>query len=182
MGRPKSFIREEVIEQAMETFWLKGYAATSLSDLTEVTGLNKKSIYNEFGSKQELFNLALEQYNRSKEKQIASLLKEPMGKQNVISYLNLIGKDTDKRGCLLALSINESESLEQDAKLGVKKDFKGLKDLIYKNLRVDFKESRAQSLSLLVSSMMFSTAGLGKLRTSKKEVESMLNEIINLLD
>ena len=115
MGRPKNFEREDVIQQAMEVFWLKGYAATSLSDLTDITGLNKKSLYNEFGSKQELFKIALDHYNGSKEHQIQLLLKEPLGKQNVINYLEDLARSTSKRGCLMALSINESELLEQDA-------------------------------------------------------------------
>ncbi|MCP4915003.1 MAG: helix-turn-helix transcriptional regulator [Oligoflexia bacterium] len=181
MGRPKNFEREDVIQQAMELFWLKGYAATSLSDLTEATGLNKKSLYNEFGSKEELFNIALNAYNQSKLRQIELLTEEPFGKQNVINYLEDVAQTSSKKGCLMTLSIHESELLEKEAKLDVQKSFKGLQGLIFKNLSVDYDKKKAKSLALLMSSMIFSIASLGKLKVDKKEIKSMIKELIILL-
>lgn len=46
----------------METFWAKGYEATSLSDLMAATGLHKGSIYKAFGDKHSLFIKALKRY------------------------------------------------------------------------------------------------------------------------
>jgi AcrR family transcriptional regulator len=181
MGRPKNFKREDVIQKAMEIFWLKGYAATSLSDLTEATGLNKKSLYNEFGSKQELFEVALEQYNASKSNQVQILLKEPLGKQNVISYLNEMAGTVSKRGCLLSLSINETELLEETANQEIRKSFEGVQGLIFENLKNDYSKKKAESLTLLMSSMLFSTAGLGRLEVDKKDIKSMIDELVVLL-
>lgn len=36
----------------MRTFWDRGYDGTSLSDLTEATGVGRQSLYLEFGDKQ----------------------------------------------------------------------------------------------------------------------------------
>jgi TetR/AcrR family transcriptional repressor of nem operon len=55
MARPKSFDREEVLESAMAVFWRKGYAATSIRDLVEATGLNPGSLYDTFDDKHSLF-------------------------------------------------------------------------------------------------------------------------------
>lgn len=46
--------RSYIIEQTAEIFNKKGYAATSLSDITKVTGLTKGSIYGNFESKEEV--------------------------------------------------------------------------------------------------------------------------------
>ncbi len=46
--------RQHILEQAAQVFILKGYHATSYSDLTAATGLEKGGIYNHFGSKDEL--------------------------------------------------------------------------------------------------------------------------------
>lgn len=182
MGRPKNFERENVIQQAMELFCLKGYSATSLSDLTETTGLNKKSLYNEFGSKHELFKIALTAYNASKDHQVELLTKKPLGKQNVVDYLEDLAQSASSRGCLLSLSILERELLEQEIKLDIENSFNGLQNLIFQNLKKDYGKKRAQSLSLLMSSMMFSTAGLGKLGIENKEISLMVDELVSLLN
>lgn len=181
MGRPKAFIREEVIENALLVFWTKGYAATSLSDLVDITGLNKKSLYNEFGSKHELFKVVLDKYGQKKSHQVKILTKEPLGKKNVINYLNDLADSVDPKGCLLSLSISERDLLEKDVKNDVKKKFKGLQVLIYENLKNEYSEQKANSLSLLISSMMFSTASLGKLRVDKKEIKLMIKELVSVL-
>ncbi len=46
--------REYIIEKAAPIFNRKGYAGTSLTDLTEVTGLTKGSIYGNFENKDEI--------------------------------------------------------------------------------------------------------------------------------
>jgi len=47
-------MRKEIIQAAYEEFSEKGYSA-SLSDIVEVLGLKKQSLYNYFDSKEELF-------------------------------------------------------------------------------------------------------------------------------
>ena len=62
MPRPKSFDRDEVLEQAMNLFWDFGYGATSIQDLENHLGINRVSLYREFGSKHDLFLAALDKY------------------------------------------------------------------------------------------------------------------------
>lgn len=64
MGRTKSYDREELVGRAMQLFWLRGYQGTSTADLVSHLGVNKFSLYAEFGSKQALYDLALERYDR----------------------------------------------------------------------------------------------------------------------
>lgn len=184
MGRNKNYDRTEVIEIAMETFWLKGYSSTSLSDLTEHTGLNKKSLYNEFGSKEELFNIALDHYNQKRGSQVELLRREPLGFQNIIDFFKKLANDTDKRGCLLALSINERELLEKDATKSVRDSFQGLKKLIELNLphTSDKERENSKALALFLSSQMFSIAGLGKLKVDKKEILKSVEVLLKSLE
>ena len=49
------------MERARDIFWAKGYAATSLDDLAEATGLNRPSLYAAFGDKHALYLRALEE-------------------------------------------------------------------------------------------------------------------------
>jgi AcrR family transcriptional regulator len=62
MGRPKRYDRDDVLVAARDLFWERGYEATSVSDLERRTGLNRSSLYQEFGSKHDLFEAALDCY------------------------------------------------------------------------------------------------------------------------
>lgn len=62
MGRPRKFDEEQVLVEAMFTFWQKGYEATSLKDLENATRLPTSSLYNSFGNKEDLFIKSLEYY------------------------------------------------------------------------------------------------------------------------
>lgn len=57
--------RSFIIERTAEVFNKKGYAGTSLSDLTSATGLTKGSIYGNFQNKEEVA-LAVFEYNCSR--------------------------------------------------------------------------------------------------------------------
>lgn len=57
--------RQFIIETTAGIFNMKGYAGTSMSDITEATGLTKGSIYGNFGNKEDVA-LAVFDYNHSK--------------------------------------------------------------------------------------------------------------------
>jgi AcrR family transcriptional regulator len=60
-GKPQ-FDDSAVIAAAVQVFWRHGYAAASISDLTEATGLSRSSLYQRFGDKDGLFQEALAAY------------------------------------------------------------------------------------------------------------------------
>ena len=62
-GKPQ-FDDVAVIAAATEVFWRQGYAAAAISDLTEVTGLSRSSLYQRFRDKDGLFLEALEAYTQ----------------------------------------------------------------------------------------------------------------------
>jgi TetR/AcrR family transcriptional repressor of nem operon len=62
VGRPRAYDRDAALLAARDLFWEQGYERTSIADLEERTGLNRSSLYQEFGSKQKLFEASLECY------------------------------------------------------------------------------------------------------------------------
>jgi TetR/AcrR family transcriptional repressor of nem operon len=62
MPRPRTFSPDDAVRAARDHFWRYGYEATSLTDLERVTGLNRSSIYQAFGTKRQLFDRALSSY------------------------------------------------------------------------------------------------------------------------
>ena len=61
-GRPRKFDERAVRQMIMETFWQKGYAATSLDDLSKATGLVRPSLYAAFGNKEAMFLRAMDDF------------------------------------------------------------------------------------------------------------------------
>ncbi len=62
IGRPREFAPEQVLDTATRLFWENGFDGVSISDLTEATGINRRSLYAAFGSKEELFRRAVAHY------------------------------------------------------------------------------------------------------------------------
>ena len=60
-GKPQ-FDQAAVLNAAVGVFWRHGYAAASISDLTDATGLSRSSLYQRFRDKDGLFLEVLEAY------------------------------------------------------------------------------------------------------------------------
>jgi len=102
----KSFEESDVIEQAMEVFWKKGYAATSISDITNATGIKRGSLYNAFDGKHDLFVRGLLKYGddrRTSKLRMLETVDDP--REAVAMFFESLVKSTlddpDKKGCLL---------------------------------------------------------------------------------
>jgi len=63
-GRPRAYDPEQALRQAIEVFWKKGFAATSLDDIAAATGMNRPSLYAAFGNKHALYLQALTHYQQ----------------------------------------------------------------------------------------------------------------------
>lgn len=64
----------EAINRCMLLFWEQGYFKTSIDDLVKASGLNRATVYSQFGSKDAFFKAMLEQY----EKEVTSQLTTPL--------------------------------------------------------------------------------------------------------
>ena len=71
----KSFDEAEVLDKAMHVFWEKGYASTSITDLTTATGIQRGSLYNAFSGKQELFVRSLLKYDTEQRRTLIQKLE-----------------------------------------------------------------------------------------------------------
>jgi TetR/AcrR family transcriptional repressor of nem operon len=93
MGRKKSYDRDVLVGKAVEIFRDHGFAGTSAEMLVAGLGVNRYSLYAEFGSKQGLFDAALQRYD------------EEVGIDEVRALLEFFGSagegPASGRGCLL---------------------------------------------------------------------------------
>jgi TetR/AcrR family transcriptional repressor of nem operon len=59
MARTKDFDPTQALDKAMRLFWRKGYEGTSTQELLEELGIARASLYGTFGSKRQLYVMAL---------------------------------------------------------------------------------------------------------------------------
>jgi TetR/AcrR family transcriptional regulator, transcriptional repressor for nem operon len=64
MARIREFDTDKAVAQAMGLFWEYGYEGTSLQDLTDGLAIGRGSLYAAFGSKDGLYQAALERYRQ----------------------------------------------------------------------------------------------------------------------
>lgn len=112
LGRPLEFDPDKAIDAAVEVFWRKGYEATSMSDLLEAMSLSKSSLYQTFGSKQQLFERCLSRYTDRLSAEMAQELEEAKSGRSFIENTFAEVADTAQqpegaKGCLIANSASE---------------------------------------------------------------------------
>lgn len=116
-GRPRAFDRQAVLGKAMRLFWCRGYAATSISDLTAAMGIGSPSLYAAFGSKEALYAEALRHYGEQYEAMAwsnfaaAKTAREAIEALLMDSAAALTGSCVrkDPLGCMVTLSMAGSE-------------------------------------------------------------------------
>ncbi|WP_419905834.1 TetR/AcrR family transcriptional regulator [Kiloniella sp.] len=112
LGRPREFDIDIALDQAMELFWTQGYEGTSLASLLSATGLSKSSLYKVFGSKLQLFEMAIERYSEKLYRSMSAELEaKPSGlafiRDTLVFAAREIERAEEPRGCFISNSINE---------------------------------------------------------------------------
>ena len=102
----KSFDEEEAIEKAMQIFWEKGYEPASMADLIEGTGINRGSLYNAFGGKEQLFIKSLLKYDQANRREILAQLEalddpKEAFRRMFDGLVKEATSDTSKKGCFM---------------------------------------------------------------------------------
>lgn len=73
-GRPRAFDPDAVLEKILKMFWQRGFAATSLDDISLATGVSRPSLAAAFGDKQAIYIKAMERYQDRIKAQLDTVL------------------------------------------------------------------------------------------------------------
>ena len=117
MGRPKQYERAELLDRAVELFRRQGFNGTSTAELVDGLGINRKSMYAEFGSKQELFEATLDHYNRNHLSRVLAPIEAPDAgvdsiRQAFSDYASASEGWFNGRGCLMCNTAVERGALD----------------------------------------------------------------------
>lgn len=96
----------------MELFWEKGFHATSMQDLVSHLGINRASLYDTYGGKEELFDRALSHYRKTSGGWVDDLFQqEPSVKEGFRKLFEAAIKeateDPCRKGCFVVNTTTE---------------------------------------------------------------------------
>jgi TetR/AcrR family transcriptional regulator, transcriptional repressor for nem operon len=117
-GRPREFDEDQVLDALVQLFWQRGFEAASMADIVEAAGLHKSSIYNAFGSKEELFQKALDRYIETRSGLLDEATSGDGGLEDVLTIVEILRRESlSEVGCWGCLAVNAS------TELGMSKEF-----------------------------------------------------------
>jgi len=118
VARPTEFDRGQALDAAMRLFWIRGYGASSLEQLTHAMGISRSSLYSTFGDKRGLFKEALQLFS---ERTLSILERERCEAEPLVTLPRFfsatileVPKRRAARGCLLVNSVLELRGVEDD--------------------------------------------------------------------
>ncbi len=136
MARPRKVDLEDAKEGVLNAFWSRGFARTSLSNLTEATGLMRGSLYAAFGGKQAMFSVAIERYVDLIR---TSITTDAPGIEGIRFTLNTVVRitceDAERRGCMIINSIPEARSLNPANRRAVNQGLERMRSYIDGKIR-----------------------------------------------
>ena len=117
MSGTKQYDRTELLDRAVELFRAQGFNGTSTAELVAELGVNRKSMYAEFGSKQGLFEAALERYQHEHLSAVLAPIEAPDAAAGAIrqafdGYAAASDGWALGRGCLMCNTAVERAALD----------------------------------------------------------------------
>ncbi len=192
MARPREFHFDEALDRAVETFWSKGYEATSIQDLVDSMGIHRGSLYTAFGDKQSLFLRVLDRYRIVIVKKLMDILEsEPTGVAAIQRFFAAIVEHVmtggPLRGCLITNSAVERGLSDPDTAKKVDLCLKQIEEGFFKTLE------RAQEMGELsttreirplaryLTSSMQGLLVVGKVRKNRASFEDIVAVTLQVL-
>jgi TetR/AcrR family transcriptional regulator, transcriptional repressor for nem operon len=190
-GRRKEFDEREVLERAMDLFWLHGYESVGLSELVRKMGISRQSLYDTFGSKRGLFIRAIEHYRATQLAQALALLGRDGSRlenvKDVLRFFERLASDRRRRGCLVANALVEMGPHDEEIAQLLRETLALLERGLWRTL-CEAQErgelSRERSPRELSRALMNSMIGLvvtGKLRLGRAELRDVYAGTLALL-
>ena len=132
MAGPKKYVRDDLLDKATALFQRHGYTATSTSHLVEELEVNRKSLYAEFGSKQELFEIVLQRYSDQQLSIAFAPIEHPnAGVHEILAAFDNFASASEGPvsglGCLVANTAVERAALDPGSARIVNADLERLK-------------------------------------------------------
>jgi TetR/AcrR family transcriptional repressor of nem operon len=105
MPAEKQFDKRAALDKALQTFWERGYEATSMQKLVDCTGVNRGSLYATYGDKRALFLSALDMYDEARRRMLTEFETRYSPREAIRqvfqTFMADLAEEGGNRGCFL---------------------------------------------------------------------------------
>jgi TetR/AcrR family transcriptional repressor of nem operon len=192
MPRVKLFDEHEVLTKAMNLFWKQGYSATSVQDLVSHLGINRASLYDTFGGKEQLFKKSFALYRKIN---LEGVIRFFENRPNVkIGFSELFHTaiqkdilDKDNKGCFAVNTTTELIPNDKSLLLILEKNKQDFENVFYNYLKKGQESGQLntkqdlKSLATLFYTIYNGIRVVSKTRPNKKESSDSINLALSLL-
>jgi len=193
MARTKQFDERQALVSAMLVFWEKGYEGASIHDLEQAMGLNRTSIYNAFGNKRAIFERVMTCYQESVMSALfAELESTPSIREGIRrllnAALNMHFDEDNPGGCLMVLSMLESNQHDAQSKAAMQAAFHNLKSTLQTMLARAKKAGELSpdldvgTLATTITTTMSGMMVMGMANFPKAALKKTINQVVSLLN
>jgi AcrR family transcriptional regulator len=192
-GRPRAYEPEVALGKALDLFRRQGFAATSLDDLSEATGMNRPSLYGAFGDKRELYIKSYQRYREEARASMVEIFRQEMPVRQRLerifaSALNIyLSGETGPRGCFTVVTAASEAVGDPEIRAMV---LDGLSELD-KAFASCFRKAKEKGelpdsadpavLAQLASATVHSIAIRSRARVSRKDLEAIVKGAIDVM-
>ncbi len=117
-GRPRAFDKDAALRAIVRVFWTHGFTRTTYDALVEATGIKRQSLVYAFGDKGQMFQAALDQYERSVVAQVCRAVDHGRtGRAGIEDAFRLwaeAARDRTCRGCLMVSTAGENGGADRE--------------------------------------------------------------------
>ncbi len=192
MPRVKLFDKNEVLTKAMNLFWKQGYSATSVQDLVNCLGINRASIYDTFGGKEQLFRKSFELYRTINLEGVIHFFDNRPNVKIGFSELfhNAIQEDVldkDNKGCFVVNTTTELIPNDESLLTILEKNKQDFEEVFYNYLKKGQESGQLKtthdlkSLATLFYTLYNGIRVVSKTRPNKKETSDSIKIALSLL-
>ena len=176
----------------MQLFWEKGYSATGMAELQALMGIGRKSIYDTFGNKRQLFIKALQHYSNTVVLQIFGKLKQegsPVANvRRVMLSLQEQHSQPVSKGCLLGVSMAEFDTNDPEMADIIRHHSKGVENAFYiafkraQDVGELDKNTNIRDLARLYMGITQGLALIGRVQETQTVPRSIVNAALKMLE
>jgi len=190
-GRPRAYDREIALTRAINVFWERGYAATSLDDLSRVMNMNRPSIYAAFGDKQALYRHALDHYRAGVRASIREVLAEKRPLRQALRDLYeraievYLSGETSGRGCfMIGTALTEAVS-NPELRMSLAESLQGLDRLLAARIALGQQrgevdaDANPDELGQVAAAMLYLLAIQARAGETRKSLRATMNAALN---
>ncbi|MBY0085990.1 TetR/AcrR family transcriptional regulator [Brevibacillus sp. M2.1A] len=194
MARSKEFDTTLVLHKAMEVFGHYGYEGASLQNLLDGLGIARQSLYDTYGTKRDLFLLAVKHYASEKTTAVISHLERPGSVKESIAEIfreivTVLKDESRCKECFILLSAIDQVPHDTEIADFFKDDMARLEEAFYTALvrakeqgELGHREKNLRALAQYLNHARYALTQAAKLSTNPEVLDHILTVTLSTLD